>query len=423
MLGGKMQEEVESAVVETDATVQKLYRFEKRDYLSTIRRTVFMDNFFYFFLFSLIAVYLLSKGVEPWVAVSIPLVIRIARLFTSSSKWCLKLSLSISHKRVYLVFMAVMTGLGLLLLFMRTAVGVILVTSLCGVMHGIMKTSSVSLATQNPNYESHCLITYGRAQVLGSLLGSLFGQFIFDIGETWYIVLYVIIGIFSVAFNVSMREIQMTSKPKDKNNTESSVVDVKLSPSDKKKIFTCSSIFASFISMWAMAEGVMGEVAPLVSSRLGFANALLYCVALITLFLITGRMLAKIKASHNLLLVEFILAFVGCLCTFALCVFKTEYCLFIIYGIAGIGTALGDPIWASIISSMAQNSRVKYVKIMHLYYLYSMFYVVLSVIVCSLIVKYNIDYMKYVAFTLLIAVTALYVIFELFAKKYYKRSI
>jgi len=413
---------VEQQVVDFETASVSEYKFTKKDYLSTIRRSVVMDNFLYFFLFSLISVYLLSQGVTPWVAVSIPLVLRIARLITSSSSLCLKISLKISYKKIYMWFIFLQTTLGVLLLNMRSPFTIIPITILCGIINGVCKMSVTALNTQNPRFESHCLITWERSIVIGSLLGSLFGQLVFDIGYVPYLIIFIAIGIFSLTFNISMKDIRVA------NNTASdtdanAAFDTKLSPYEKRKIFVCSSIYAIFISMWTMADGIWSEIAPLISSRLGYANALLQGVELLTLIFFSGKMLAKLKSSHNLVLVAFIFAFIDCLCVFMMCKFRTELCLFIIYGISGVGTALGDPIWASIVSSMSQNNRAKYVKIMHLYYLYSTGFALLSIVLCSVFVSYAIDSMKYYAFVLLVIIVFVYIIFELLCKKYYKRSI
>lgn len=52
----------------------------KKDYLSLIKWSCIVDSFNNYYFIRIIVLYLLSKNVTPWIAVSIPIVQEFARL-------------------------------------------------------------------------------------------------------------------------------------------------------------------------------------------------------------------------------------------------------------------------------------------------------------------------------------------------------
>ena len=55
---------------------------EQNEYLKVVRKTSFIGAFMIQYLSRIIIVYLLSKGVAPWIAVSIPIVIEFGRVLS-----------------------------------------------------------------------------------------------------------------------------------------------------------------------------------------------------------------------------------------------------------------------------------------------------------------------------------------------------
>ena len=55
---------------------------EQNEYLKVVRKSSFIGAFMIQYLSRIIIVYLLSKGVAPWIAVSIPIVIEFGRVLS-----------------------------------------------------------------------------------------------------------------------------------------------------------------------------------------------------------------------------------------------------------------------------------------------------------------------------------------------------
>ena len=150
----------------------------KKDYINLIRWSCIIDSFNNCYFIRIIVLYLLSQGVTPWIAVSIPIVLEFARLVTRGLKSISKLAIKVDYKKYHIFHLIAFLILGLVISQCKSVYTIYLFTFISGTLTGIKFSSITKLNTQNKEYESYCFIEEERSQVIGGTLGLLVSQFI-----------------------------------------------------------------------------------------------------------------------------------------------------------------------------------------------------------------------------------------------------
>ena len=399
-----------------DPTKQE-FKLYKKDYLTAIKRSVVLSSFLSQYLLKVVVVFLLAKGVEPWVAVSLPVVLDLSRLIASSSKPLIKLSFTSSYKTTHLLFVCLTALLGFVLMQCTTIWSIYPITFLLGALTGFQNSCVTSLSTQNPRYEPYCLIYWERSVAIGGVMGYVLSQILYDISPVLFVIGFIAIALFGFFFNFGMKDISAQS-----DKMESIEECKELTVKEKKKIVLSTGLFAITLGIWGIAFSAMEELLPLVTTKVGYVNALYLGFEIISFLLISGSIVIKIKKKRMLMFVEFLILLIDICCLFFTSLFPTLVCFMICYSVSGIFASLADPVWGSIISSLSQSNRQKYLLVNRTYYVIRMITTILALVICRQIVVMGIEYFKYLAIILFILMVVFYVIQELVVNKLYKIS-
>lgn len=87
----------------------------KKEYINLIRWSCIIDAFTNYYFIRIIVLYLLSKNVTPWVAVSIPIVLEFARLISRGFEPMVRLALKVDYKKYHIFHLITFLGLGLII--------------------------------------------------------------------------------------------------------------------------------------------------------------------------------------------------------------------------------------------------------------------------------------------------------------------
>ena len=175
----------------------------KKDYINLIRWSCILDSFIDHYFIRSIVLYLLSKGVIPWVAVSIPIVLEFAKLISRGFSPIVKLAIKVDYKKYHIFHLITFLLLGVVISQCNNVYTIYLFTIISGFLSGIKYSSITKLDTSNKEFESYCFIEEERAQVIGGVLGLVISQYIYDYNKTLYILGFfalIIIGTFLSLF-------------------------------------------------------------------------------------------------------------------------------------------------------------------------------------------------------------------------------
>ena len=99
-----------------------------------------------------------------------------------------------------------------------------------------------------------------------------------------------------------------------------------------------------------MGLGGFEELAPLISNKIGYLNAVYTILEIILLCIISGSLLQKINKKKKLLFTETIIACIDVSCLLIASLTLSWQGLLIAYIITAFTSTMGDPIWGSIVS-------------------------------------------------------------------------
>ena len=389
----------------------------KKDYLNLIRWSCIIDSFANYYFIRIIVVYLLSQNVTPWVAVSIPIVLEFARLISRGSKKLVELAIKVDYKKYHIFHLIAFLCLGLIISQCRDVYTIYLFTIISGILSGIKHSSITKMNTQNKQYEPYCFIEEERSQVIGGTLGLIVSQFIYDINPKIYLVGYVVLIVIGTLLSSLLKRVH--AEDVMESIDENKVLDKK----SKNNTILVTALFAIIVGFWCMGWGGFEELAPLISDKVGYLNAIYTILEIILLCIISGSILHKIKKNKKLLLNETIIACIDVSCLLISAITMSWQGLLIAYIITGFTSTMGDPIWGSVMSAYSTNNRKKWVLANRVFFVVRALFTILTWIVCRECVIRGVESFKYLAIILIGLIIVTYIIANKVNKKVFGDSV
>lgn len=389
----------------------------KKDYINLIRWSCIIDSFTNFYFIRIIVIYLLSQKVIPWVAVSIPIVLEFARLISRGVKPIAKFALKVDYKKYHIFHLIAFLCLGIIISQCRSVYTIYLFTLISGTLSGIKYSSRTKMNTQNKEYEPYCFIEEERSQVIGGTLGLLVSQFIYDINSKIYIIGYAILIAVGVILSLLLKKIP--EEDVMKSFDENRILDKK----SKKDTILVTSLFGILAGFWCMGWGGFEELAPLISDKIGYLNAVYTILEIILLCMISGSLLQKINKNKKLLFTETIIACIDVSCLLIAALTLSWQGLLVAYIITAFTATMGDPIWGSIMSAYSTNDRAKWVLVNRVYFIIRATFQLVTWYICRECVIRGVDSFKYLSIILIVLIIITYIIANKVNKKVFGQSI
>lgn len=389
----------------------------KKEYLSLVRWSCMLESFLNYYFIRMIVIYLLSQGVTPWVAVSIPVVLEFSNMISRGFPIIVKLSLKVNYKKYHIFWLVSNLILGLIITRCRTIYTIYIFTIIMGFLLGIKHSSLTKLNTQNKEYEPYCLIEEERSTVIGGTLGLLVGQFVYDISSQVYFIGYIILSIMGTIASLKLKEIS------NEDVMEPIAENKPLDKKSKKNIVLISTLFGILAGIWCMGLSAFTEIGPLISNKIGYLESVYTILEVILLLIISGSLIDKIRKKHKLLLVETVVACIDVFCLLIAALTLSWQGLLIAYVVTGFSSTLGDPLWGSIMSAYSMNDRTKWVAVNRVYFIVRSAFTLISFFVCREFVIMGVESFRYLALVLIILIIIIYLIANHVNKKVFGRSI
>lgn len=389
----------------------------KKDYINLIRWSCIIDSFTNFYFIRIIVIYLLSQKVIPWVAVSIPIVLEFARLISRGVKPIAKFALKVDYKKYHIFHLIAFLCLGIIISQCRSVYTIYLFTLISGTLSGIKYSSRTKMNTQNKEYEPYCFIEEERSQVIGGTLGLLVSQFIYDINSKIYIIGYAILIAVGVILSLLLKKIP--EEDVMKSFDENRILDKK----SKKDTILVTSLFGILAGFWCMGWGGFEELAPLISDKIGYLNAVYTILEIILLCMISGSLLQKINKNKKLLFTETIIACIDVSCLLIAALTLSWQGLLVAYIITAFTATMGDPIWGSIMSAYSTNDRAKWVLVNRVYFVIRAMFTLITWYICRECVIRGVESFKYLSIILIVLIIITYIIANKVNKKVFGQSI
>lgn len=389
----------------------------KRDYINLIRWSCIVDSFNSHYFIRIIVIYLLAQNVTPWVAVSIPIVLEFARLLSRGIDPIAKFALKLDYKKYHIFHLIVFLILCIIISQCKSVYSIYFFTLISGTLSGIKYSTITKLDTQNKEYEPYCFIEEERSQVIGGTLGLLVSQFIYDLNPKLYLIGYVILIIVGILLSSLLKKIP------DEDVMESIEDDKRLDKKSKKETIIVTLLFAILAGFWCMGWGGFEELAPLISNKVGYLNAVYTILEIILLCIISGSLLQKINKKKKLLFTETIIACIDVFCLFIAAITLSWRGLLIGYMITGFTSTMGDPIWGSIMSAYSTNERAKWVLVNRVYFVIRAIFQLLTWYICRECVIRGVESFRNLAIVLIGLIIITYLIANKVNKKVFGSSI
>lgn len=389
----------------------------KKDYINLIRWSCIIDSFTNHYFIRSIVIYLLSQKVTPWIAVSIPIVLEFARLFSRGFKPIAMFALKVDYKKYHIFHLIAFLCLCFIISQCRSIYTIYLFTLISGTLSGIKYSSITKMNTQNKEYESYCFIEEERSQVIGGTLGLLASQFVYDISPKFYLFGYLILIVIGILLSSLLKKVP--SEDIMESIDENRVLD----KDSKNNTILVTSLFGIFAGFWCMGWGGFEELAPLISDKIGYLNAVYTILEIILLSIISGSILAKIKKRKKLLFNETIIACIDVSCLLIASLTLSWKGLLIAYIITAFTSTMGDPIWGSIMSAYSTNDRKKWVLVNKVYFVIRALFTILTWLVCRECVIRGVESFRYLSIILIVLIIITYIISNKINKKVFGSSI
>lgn len=389
----------------------------KKKYINLIRWSCIIDSFNNHYFIRIIVIYLLSQNVEPWVAVSIPIVLEFARLISRGVKPIVKFALKVDYKKYHIFHLIAFLCLGIIISQCKSVYIIYLLTFISGTLSGIKYSTITKMNTQNKRYEPYCFIEEERSQVIGGTLGLLVSQFIYDIDPKIYLLGYIVLIVLGVLFSSLLKNIPNEDIMKPINEK------IVLDKQNRNNTVIVTILFAVIAGFWCMALGGFNELAPLISKKVGYLESIYTGLELILLFIISGSVIKNIRAKKKLLFTETIIACSDIICLLIASLTLSWKGLLIAYILTGITSTLGDPLWGSIMSEYSTDDRTKYVLVNRVYFIVRAIFSVLTWWICRECVIKGVESFRYLSIILLILIVLVYIIANKVNKKVFGNSI
>jgi len=389
----------------------------KKHYINLIRWSCIVDSFNSHYFIRIIVIYLLSQNVTPWVAVSIPIVLEFARLISRGFNSIVKFALKVDYKKYHIFHLIAFLVLGILISQCRSVYTIYFFTLISGILSGIKYSSITKMNTQNKEYEPYCFIEEERSQVIGGTLGLLSSQFIYDLNPKLYLLGYLILIVIGILLSSLLKKVP------DEDVMESLDDHKELDKKSKKDTIIVTSLFGILAGFWCMGWGGLEELAPLISNKVGYLNAVYTILEIILLCIISGSLLQKINKKKKLLFTETIIACIDVSCLFIASLTMSWQGLLIAYIITSFTSTMGDPIWGSIISAYSTNDRAKWVIVNKVYFIIRSIFTIITWYICRECVIRGLESFRYLSIILIGLIIITYLIASKINKKVFGNSI
>lgn len=389
----------------------------KKDYINLIRWSCIIDSFTNHYFIRIIVIYLLSQNVTPWFAVSIPIVLEFARLISRGFKPIVKFALKVDYKKYHIFHLIAFLCLGLIISQCRSVYTIYLFTLISGTLSGIKYSSITKMNTQNKEYEPYCFIEEERSQVIGGTFGLLVSQFVYDLNSKIYLIGYIILIVIGILLSSLLKKVP------DENVMESLDNHKELDNKSKKDTIIVTSLFGILAGFWCMGWGGFEELAPLISNKIGYLNAVYTILEIILLCIISGSLLQKINKNKKLLFTETIIACIDVSCLLIAALTLSWQGLLIAYIITACTSTMGDPIWGSIMSAYSTNDREKWVLVNRVYFVIRATFQLLTWYICRECVIRGVESFRYLSIILIVLIIITYIIANKINKKVFGNSI
>lgn len=387
-------------------------------YLNVIRKTVISNSFLLQYFLKIVVVYMISNGVTTWVAVSIPVVLEFSRTLSRGFRKIIKISVNINYKKYFLIYILMTAIIYLLISQSHNLCVIYALTIILGFLVGISYSCITRIDTSNKKYESFCLMEEEKSSVIGGTLGLMISQLLYDLNPIIYILGFIIFGVLIFGINTNIPNIESKNDCMEPINEEN-----KISKIEKKNIFVITISYALLTGVWCMGISAMSELIPLITTKVGYLNAIYTITEIIALLIINASIINKFKKSGKLLYWETICAICDVVYLLLVAIFPNVFCIAFVMFLCGLSSTIGDPIWGAIISSYSENNREKYALVNNIYFIIRAITSFLSIFVCRYFVIKGIYSFKYLALILLLIIIILYIISNTINKKIFKKSI
>lgn len=389
----------------------------KKEYINLIRWSCIVDSFNNYYFIRIIVLYLLSQNVAPWIAVSIPVVLEFAKLISRAFDFIMKFALKVDYKKYHIFHLFAFLLLGIIISQCRSVYTIYLFTLISGILTGIKESCITKIDTQNKDYEPYCFIEEERSKVIGGTLGLIVSQFMYDLNPKIYLIGYFALLVIGTIISFLLKSIptEDVMEPID----ESKLLDKR----DKNNTILVTSLFGILAGFWCMGWSGFNELAPLVSAKIGYLEAVYTALEIILLIIISGKLIQKVKDKKRLLFTETIIACIDVTCLFIASITLSWYGLLVAYIITAFTSTLGDPLWGSIMSSYSTNNRTKWILVNKVYFITRSIFTIISWFVCRQCVISGVYTFRYLSVILLILVVIFYLIANTINKKVFKTYI
>lgn len=389
-----------------------------KSYINLIRRTVIGNSFLLQYFLKIVVVYMLANNVTTWVAVSIPVVLEFSQMLSRGFKRIVNIAINTNYKKYHLTYLLIMGFIFLIISQSHNVIIIYMFTIILGFLSGINASCITRINTSNKNYESYCLMEEERSSVIGATLGLIISQIFYDLNPLIYILGFIIFSIMIFIFNYNIPNIESKDdcmKPVDDS--------IPLTKEEKKNIYIITILYGIEVGAWCMGLSAFNELMPLISTKVGYLNAIYTIVEILALFVINAKIINIFKKSGKLLFWETVCALFDVSYLLVVAFFPNEISSAIVMFLCGISSTIGDPLWGALISSYSENDRRKYVLINNVYFVVRAIASLISIFVCKYFVIMGVASFKYLAITLLIFIVVMYLIANRANKKIFGKYI
>lgn len=389
-----------------------------KSYINLIRRTVIGNSFLLQYFLKIVVVYMLANNVTTWVAVSIPVVLEFSQMLSRGFKRIVNIAINTNYKKYHLTYLLIMGFIFLIISQSHNVIIIYMFTIILGFLSGINASCITRINTSNKNYESYCLMEEERSSVIGATLGLIISQIFYDLNPLIYILGFIIFSIMIFIFNYNIPNIESKDdcmKPVDDS--------IPLTKEEKKNIYIITILYGIEVGAWCMGLSAFNELMPLISTKVGYLNAIYTIVEILALFVINAKIINIFKKSGKLLFWETVCALFDVSYLLVVAFFPNEISSAIVMFLCGISSTIGDPLWGALISSYSENDRRKYVLINNVYFVVRAIASLISIFVCRYFVIMGVESFKYLAITLLIFIVIMYLIANRANKKIFGKYI
>ena len=391
--------------------------YKLKDYIKLIRYTCIIDNIMYFYFIRIIVLVLLNNNVVTWCAVSIPLVLELTRLLSRTITKSLEFSIRVNFKKYHLFYIIAFSIISIIITTLSNIYLIYILSLLLGFITGIRRSSVLNFNTSNYDYESYLFMEEERSQVIGGTIGLILSQTLFDINYILHS-FKLLLSLLHLFYIVIILLELITSKYTKNIIISNDIKEYKIiNNSDKKNIKLLTILFGILASIWYIGTYSFEELAPLISNKIGYLNAMYTMLEFILLFIITNKFIDKIKKKNRLILSITCVALIDLIALFISSSMKNINGLIISYIISSIVSTLGEPLYESILSYYSNNDKNKYILVNKIFYGIRSIFTILSFILCRYIVINNIDYFKYLGVILSVIIFIVYLILDKLNKK------